>query len=157
MVMFDCFQLCCCTLTYPLHHSLLVSGASNFGASSSVPREVQALQGRRGREAVNGRIAELPGLWTALVVLLNLADLVVSSGLAIQLASGNCSELHLKWAWLVRGWLLEGVVKELKMASMMMDSSERVEGTDARDGGPLPMKFFSTWEVRKVPPNCVSR
>lgn len=29
--------------------------------------------------------------------------------------------------------------------------------TDSRDGGPLPMKFFSTWEVRKVPPDCVSR
>ena len=34
---------------------------------------------------------------------------------------------------------------------------EKVTDTDHRDGGPLPMKFFSTWEVRKVQPNCVSR
>lgn len=31
------------------------------------------------------------------------------------------------------------------------------ENVDSRDGGPLPMQFFSTWEVRKVPPNCMSR
>lgn len=37
-----------------------------------------------------------------------------------------------------------------------MDSDE-MEAVDTRDGGPLPMKFFSTWEVRKVPANCVSR
>ncbi len=28
---------------------------------------------------------------------------------------------------------------------------------ESRDGGPLPMQFFSTWEVRKVPVNCMSR
>ena len=28
---------------------------------------------------------------------------------------------------------------------------------ESTDGGPLPMQFFSTWEVRKVPANCMSR
>ena len=43
--------------------------------------------------------------------------------------------------------------------SEAMAEIESVIETDSRprDGGPLPMKFFSTWEVRKVPPNCVSR
>ena len=35
----------------------------------------------------------------------------------------------------------------------MMDEME----VDSRNGGPLPMQFFSTWEVRKVPVNCMSR
>ena len=38
-----------------------------------------------------------------------------------------------------------------------MADTEEMEEMDTRDSGPLPMKFFSTWEVRKVPPNCVSR
>lgn len=40
----------------------------------------------------------------------------------------------------------------------VMIEEERIETeTESRDGRPLPMKFFSTWEVRKVPVNCVSR
>ena len=43
-----------------------------------------------------------------------------------------------------------------KMAVVYGQQDTRRE-MDATDGGPLPMQFFSTWEVRKVPANCMSR
>ena len=40
--------------------------------------------------------------------------------------------------------------------AVLIDAGNRTE-LESRDGGPLPMQFFSTWEVRKVPANCMSR
>ena len=41
--------------------------------------------------------------------------------------------------------------------AVMIEAERIATETESRDGRPLPMKFFSTWEVRKVPVNCVSR
>ena len=48
---------------------------------------------------------------------------------------------------------------KLERPSMERHESPSHYGEDFTEGGSVPMKMqmFSTWEVRKVPANCVSR